>query len=92
MLGEPGPRTARLGEAMAEADAGKKAKKGRGAGIGVSLGFEPKGFLNHYISSHWFSEPALISALRSSQAQSVISGMSDDLRAIVGAMETQVGP
>jgi hypothetical protein len=84
--------TARLGEAMAEADASKKAKKGRGAGIGVSLGFEPKGFLNDYISSHWFSDPALISALRSSQAQSVISGMSDDLRAIVSAMETQVGP
>jgi len=83
--------TARVGEAMAEADASKKAKKGLGRGVGVSLGFEPMGFLNHYISSHWFSAPALISALKSPQAQSVIRGMSDDLRAIVSAMETQVG-
>jgi len=56
--------TARVGEAMAEADASKKAKGGRGRGVGVSLGFEPMGFLNHYISSHWFSAPALISALK----------------------------
>jgi hypothetical protein len=84
--------TARVGEATAEADASKKAKEGRGRGIGVSLGFEPIGFLNHYISSHWFSAPALISALKSPQAQSAIKGMSDDLRAIVSAMETRVGP
>jgi hypothetical protein len=43
------------------------------------------------ISSHWFSDTALISALKSPQAQSVIRDMSGDLRAIVGAMETQVG-
>jgi hypothetical protein len=84
--------TARVGEARAEADASKKAKEGRGRGVGVSLGFEPMGFLNHYTNSHWFSNPALMSALKSPQAQSVIRGMSDDLRAIVSAMETQVGP
>ena len=84
--------TERVSDAMAKADAVKKAKKGPGEGIGLGVGFEPMKFLNEYISSHWFSETALISALKSPQAQSVIRGMSDDLRAIVGAMETQVGP
>jgi hypothetical protein len=84
--------TERVSDAMAKADAVKKAKKGPGEGIGLGAGFEPMKFLNEYISSHWFSETALISALKSPQAQSVIRGMSDDLRAIVGAMETQVGP
>jgi hypothetical protein len=84
--------TDRVGDAIAKADATKKAKRGPGGGIGLGVAFEPMKFLNEYIHSHWFSDPALISAPKSSQAQSVIRGMSDDLRAIVSAMETRVGP
>lgn len=84
--------TQRVGEAMAEADARKMAKKTRGPGVGVSVGFVPTEFLKAYIRRHWFRDPALKSALGSPGAQRVIVGMSDDLRAIVSAMETQVGP
>jgi hypothetical protein len=84
--------TTRVSEAMAEDESRKMAKKTRGPGIGVGVGFVPAPFLNNYIRRHWLSDPALITALRSTAAQRAIADMSDDLRAIVSAMETQVGP
>jgi hypothetical protein len=83
---------ARVGEAMAAADAAKMAKKTPGPGIGVSVGFAPTTFLNSYIRRHWLRHPALRTALGTPEAQRAIADMSDDLRAIVSAMETQVGP
>jgi hypothetical protein len=83
--------TARVGEAMAEADARKMAKKTRGPGVGVSVGFMPTAFLKDYIRGHWLSDPALRSALETAEVGRVIGDMSDDLRAIVSAMEALVG-
>ena len=83
--------TARVGEAMAEADARKMAKKTRGPGAGISVGFVPTTFLRNYIRRHWLRDLALRTALETAQAGRVISDMSDDLRAIVSAMETIVG-
>jgi hypothetical protein len=84
--------TTRVGEAMAEDEARKMAKKTRGPGIGVGVGFEPMTFLKNYIRRHWLSDPALKAALETTAAQRAIADMSDDLRVIVGAMEKQVGP
>jgi hypothetical protein len=83
--------TQRVGEAMAEADARKMAKRKRGPGIGISVGFVPTTFLNSYIRRHWLRDPALRTALGTAAAQRAIDVMSDDLRAIVSAMETLVG-
>jgi hypothetical protein len=84
--------TARVSDAMAEDEARKMAKKTRGPGIGVAVGFVPMTFLKDYIRRHWLSDPALKTALETTAAQRAIADMSDDLRAIVSAMETQVGP
>lgn len=84
--------TARVGEAIAEVDARKMAKKTGAPGVGISVGFAPMTFLKNYIRRHWLSDPALKTALETAAAQRPIADMSDDLRAIVGAMETQVGP
>jgi len=84
--------TARVGEAMAEDEARKMAKKTKGPGIAISVGFAPMTFLKTYIRRHWLSDPALKTALETAEVQRVISDMSDDLRAIVSSMETQVGP
>jgi hypothetical protein len=84
--------TQRVSEAMAAVDASKMAKKTGGPGIGVSVGFAPMQFLKDYIRRHWLRDPALKPALETTEAQRVIGGMSDDLRAIVSAMEAQVGP
>jgi hypothetical protein len=84
--------TARVGEAIAAVDARKMAKKTSGPGVGISVGFVPMEFLKNYIRRHWLSDPALKSALETTEVQRVISDMSDDLRAIVSAMETQIGP
>src|SRR5215813_12999472 len=84
--------TTRVGEAMAEDEARKMAKKRRGPGIGVGVGFVPMTFLKNYIRRHWLSDPALTPALETTAAQRAIANMSDDLRAIVSSMETQVGP
>jgi hypothetical protein len=84
--------TARVSEAMAEADARKMAKKTRGPGVGLSVGFAPMEFLKTYIRRHWLRDTALRKALDTGEAGRAIATMSDDLRAIVSAMETQVGP
>ncbi len=84
--------TARVGEAIAEADARRMAKRTRGPGIGISVGFVPVTFLKSYIRRHWLRDPALKAALETTEAQRAIADMSDDLLAIVSAMETQVGP
>jgi hypothetical protein len=84
--------TTRVGEAMAEDEARKMAKKTRDPGIGVGMGFVPMTFLKNYIRRHWLSDPALTTALETTAAQRAIADMSDDLRAIVISMETQVGP
>jgi hypothetical protein len=84
--------TARVSDAMAEDEARKMAKKTRGPGVGVGVGFVPMTFLKDYIRRHWLSDPALKTALETAEAQRAIADMSDDLRAIVSAMETQVGP
>ena len=81
-----------IGDAMAEDEARKMAKKTRGPGIGVGVGFVPMTFLKDYIRRHWLSDPALRTTLETAAAQRAIADMSDDLRAIVSAMETQVGP
>jgi hypothetical protein len=84
--------TARVSDAMAEDEARKMAKKTRGPGIGVAVGFVPMTFLKDYIRRHWLSDPALKAALETTAAQRAIADMSDDLRVIVSAMEKQVGP
>src|SRR5262245_48236147 len=84
--------TTRVSVAMAEDEARKMAKKTRGPGIGVGVGFEPMAFLKNYIRRHWLSDPALKAALETTAAQRAIADMSDDLRMIVSAMEKQVGP
>src|SRR5262245_42250404 len=84
--------TTRVSGAMAEDEARKMAKKTRGPGIGVGVGFEPMTFLKNYIRRHWLSDPALKAALETTAARRAIADMSDDLRMIVSAMEKQVGP
>jgi hypothetical protein len=84
--------TARVGEARAAADAAKMAKTTGGPGVGISVGFVPTAFLKSYIRRHWLRSPALRTALETTEAQHAIAVMSDDLRALVSAMETQVGP
>ncbi len=84
--------TARVGEARAAADAAKMAKQTGGPGVGISFGFVPTKFLNSYIRRHWLRSPALRTALETTEAQRAIAEMSDDLRAIVSAMETQIWP
>jgi len=82
--------TARVGEAIAVADAEKMKKKTGGPGVGVSVGFVPTEFLKDYTRRHWLRAPALRKALESAEAGRAIGDMSDDLRAIVGAMEALV--
>lgn len=82
----------RVSFAIASLDAERDRVPKKRVGAGLSVGFVPEEFVKVYLAKHWFPSPAVKASLKTPEAQRIIAGMSEDLLALVGAVEQQIGP